>query len=196
MQLTLNFLSLAERRSITLLLYELRGTVMRVEHQARNCYAIEFYLLRGEFIDAGSESLSRLRGSKHEGSNQRLTHSKLLIRSHTHAHTWSLGECGAGNLYKLQRGKSPSFDHHYLLSSSYSYPNRKTPPDQQFVLLFKMKFTLLLASLGAMTAMAATIQQRQNDLPHCVDGEGTVEGIWQDRTWLLNAFSVRTHCFE
>ncbi|KFY84696.1 hypothetical protein V500_09097 [Pseudogymnoascus sp. VKM F-4518 (FW-2643)] len=43
-----------------------------------------------------------------------------------------------------------------------------------------MKLTLLLAGLGAMTAMAGTLQHRQNDLPHCVDGEGTVSGIWQD----------------
>ncbi|KFY35172.1 hypothetical protein V494_06144 [Pseudogymnoascus sp. VKM F-4513 (FW-928)] len=43
-----------------------------------------------------------------------------------------------------------------------------------------MKLTILLAGLGAMTAMAATLQHRQNDLPHCADGEGTVSGIWQD----------------
>ncbi|KFY48294.1 hypothetical protein V495_01461 [Pseudogymnoascus sp. VKM F-4514 (FW-929)] len=43
-----------------------------------------------------------------------------------------------------------------------------------------MKFTLMLVGLGAMTVMAGTIQQRQNDLPPCIDGEGTVEGLWQD----------------
>jgi hypothetical protein len=58
-----------------------------------------------------------------------------------------------------------------------------------------MKFTLVLAGLSAMTVMAATIQQRQNDLPPCIDGEGTVEGLWQDRTWFLNYFSFRPYNF-
>jgi hypothetical protein len=56
-----------------------------------------------------------------------------------------------------------------------------------------MKFTLMLVGLGAMTVMAGTIQQRQNDLPPCIDGEGTVEGLWQDRTSLLNHFSFLTY---
>lgn len=59
-----------------------------------------------------------------------------------------------------------------------------------------MKSTLLLAGLGAMTAMAGVLQHRQNDLPHCVDGEGIVEGVWQDRAWFLNPFSVPAYRFE
>lgn len=59
-----------------------------------------------------------------------------------------------------------------------------------------MRLTILLAGLGATTAMAGVLQHRQNDLPHCADGEGIVEGIWQDRMWFLNPFSVRTYRFE
>lgn len=71
----------------------------------------------------------------------------------------------------------------------------KPQPDLKSLLLSKMKSTLLLAGLGAMTAMAGVLQHRQNDLPHCIDGEGIVEGVWQDRAWFLNPFSARKYRF-
>ncbi|PVH80092.1 hypothetical protein DL98DRAFT_588868 [Cadophora sp. DSE1049] len=42
-----------------------------------------------------------------------------------------------------------------------------------------MRLPLLFIGLGAMTAMAGTIQHRQNDVPHCIDGlAGTNDGLF------------------